>query len=234
MMVGGCYGARPGLEAPSVVPCETDAECRSGQSCLRTANWSFSICWDRCAADDNRCDNGALCAAPRVGAEFIPLCQYGAGLPGTWPVADPCTNWSDCPFGETCRRDVFGNPPGTCEPVCGTDEDCARGEGCQLGYCHPICDFSAPDSCPGGYGCTYTGECKPEEELADCPPRNTDGVTPPNVPNNCPVGTLCIGSDEMFGCDDRSNPDALGNCPPGQQQFANNRCYPRSELRPVR
>jgi hypothetical protein len=237
VLLPGCYGvSEPIPMGPRIVRCASDADCPGDEVCLDTVRWPYAICYERCDPRvSSRCANGALCDFVRVGAEFEILCQPGAGLPDTFPVTEPCISPGECPFGETC----WVNPlepavRAMCQPICGIDSDCEPGEGCYAGRCLQICDIRVPDSCPEGYGCNYTGECKREEELADCPPTNVDGITPPNVPNNCPIGTICLGGDERFECDSRSDQNQLMNCPPDQQRFITDRCYPRSDLRPIR
>lgn len=115
-----------------------------------------------------------------------------------------------------------------CAPLCADDTECPRGSGCVRGGCLPVCNARDLESCPEGLTCDYLGQCQLDEVLADCSRFDRD-----NVPNNCPIGTACIGVDEDFEC---VAPDGLGSgCPDDGQFFLPTaRCYPRSDLRPIR
>jgi hypothetical protein len=222
VFLGGCFEAHRDLTF-AVHRCETVVDCAVGQRCQQISLWRYPICFDVCdARTSSRCESGAFCAPVPEGGD---LCLPGAGYPDSAPVTPDCSSGYFCPFGDSCRIEL-GASLGVCEPVCGRDEDCGRGSACHQGVCHQLCDVRVADSCPPGFGCTYDGECKPATELADCPPRGSP---------DCPIGMFCFGGAAAdVSCEDRSDPGLLGNCPPDQQHFVNNRCYPRSDLRPVR
>ena len=181
------------------------------------------ICVRPCnTAVSQRCGNGALCATdPTLEMDF---CMPGAGYPETVPLRpDTCTSPVSCAFGEACAFEIDAG--GMCEPVCANDSECRPGTACWVGACQGICDVMSPGSCPRGYGCSRDGICRSESALAACPGAD-----------DCPIGTICTpGNDGRFFCDDRTGPPVFANCPPDQQFYGRTlRCYPRSELRPVR
>ena len=227
VLLPGCYGSAPQRGPSPVVSCTTDAECMRGQLCAQVRGLNEPVCLTRCNTRvSQRCTNGALCMT-EFAATVRDFCMPGAGLPQTFEVAERCSTPGPCVFGESCWFPVRAEVDGMCAPLCADDTECPRGSGCVRGGCLQICDSHDLESCPEGLTCDYLGQCQPDEVLADCSRFDRD-----NVPNNCPIGTACVGVDEDFEC---VSPDWEPGCSDGGQFFLPTaRCYPRSQLRPIR
>lgn len=230
-----CYAAQPARRPEPIVPCASDADCMPGQACMQTLGLREPLCLTRCVPNESqRCASGALCEPVTFGlrGEVVAFdlesgfCVPGAGLPETADPQAQCRTPAVCRSGESCWYPIQLERDGMCAPLCGDDTECPSGSGCVRGGCLPICDHFDPRSCPAGMICRL-GMCETEANVADCG-RLQEG----NVPNNCPLGTACEGSDEEYRC---VAPTFNGDCPDDSVFFWwTLRCYPRAELRPVR
>lgn len=221
----GCFDARAGVhrEPDPFVVCATDAECPSGMLCRHLSGIPGMFCARPCnSLVSQRCANGAACI--RDEPLLQDFCAPGAGPNTNPPMPDGCTGYLYCPFGETCQGGSF-TTGGTCQPACASDSECPAGDPCVFAGCGRVCDVRSSTSCPQHLGCSLDGVCESETAIAACP-----------VGDNCPVGTICaLGEDGRHFCYDRSTPPPLSPCAPDSQFFGpTGRCYPRSELRPVR
>jgi hypothetical protein len=224
----GCYTSAPPAppQGPmAVVSCTSDADCTGGQVCREIQGIYGPACFTTCNSEvSQRCSNGALCLTSyrRYGED---VCMPGAGLPQTFEAAERCRTPRPCVFGESCWFPIRQEVDGMCAPLCADDTECAPGSACYRGGCLRICDERDPFSCPETLLCSY-GECRPEEQVADC------GWTQPgNVPANCPLGTTCFGTDADFEC---RALDFSGGLPDLQFFAPTGRFYPRSDLRRIR
>jgi hypothetical protein len=223
----GCYGSAPQRGPSPVVSCSSDVDCMTGQVCAQVWGLREPVCLTRCNTRiSQRCTNGALCMT-ELSATRREFCMPGAGLPQTFEAEERCRTPAPCVFGESCWFPVRAEVDGMCAPLCADDTECPVGSGCVAGGCRAVCDSRDFESCPDGLICGPYGECQPPEQLADC-----GWLQPANVPNNCPLGTVCVGSDQEYECASRGLNQS--SCGEDEQFFLGTlRCYPRSDLRPL-
>lgn len=223
----GCFDARAGVhrDPDPFIVCATDVECPSGMLCRHLSGIHGMFCVRPCNSTvSQRCENGAACI--RDEPLLQDFCAPGAGPNTNAPMPEGCVAYLYCPFGETCQGGSYDGPR-SCQPACADDSECPAGDACVYAGCGPVCDVRSATSCPQDLhlGCSLEGVCESETAIAACP-----------VGDNCPIGTICaLGENGRHFCYDRLTPPPLSPCPPDEQLFGpTGRCYPRSELRPVR
>jgi hypothetical protein len=196
-------GAGPGPDGGNVIPpgvttlpfgdpCDTDADCADGMSCLSPTgtDWfgggpSFGYCTVPCAEDPAVCAQytNAICVQGSSAAEAY--CFEGCSR---GPVAK-CDGRVDV----ACFQ--VGAANAACLPTCGSDSQCPDGRFCDIvsGVCvddepqgDPVgtpCDLNGENTCQGfcddfgGYG-LCTGFCTVGLDSPGCGIDPADGVNP--------------------------------------------------------
>ena len=198
----GCYTAASApvdapADAPPPIPvrrvCTDASQCLPGEGCrLFPYSGPDRVCALPCEESNSRCPNGQLC--------------YGFAEAACYPGADPahaatpCVGFLDCPAGYGCS--VVGDatlPGSVCRPAdCDTNADCERGFACGRGHtCNPVCHPLDTWTCPEGSLC-MGGRCRELDAVRDC----DVWVMGTPIPDNCPLGTICLGSDDTeFRCE---------------------------------
>ncbi len=177
-------------ECVATWPCETDADCDPGWTCLD------EYCQPGepmgCAADDD-CAEGELCVDGACvpdgeGPECAMDSECSDGehcVAGACFVAavEDCETDADCGGGWQC---VEGECYPGAGPECAADTDCAAGESCVYGECFAEC--AADADCAAGSVCVE-GSCVAQGDAAACA-ADTD----------CAEGELCVNGICLPGC----------------------------------
>lgn len=146
-------GLRPLGPSPYGKPCNTDAECAAGLTCLTEDGTSWvgggppnGYCSEACDEDPGVCrkrDRAATCLAPKsgIGAFCFQGCVLGD------PEGGKCRGRTDV----ACSGFGFSN---ACVPLCAGDWQCSAGR-----YCDPsrgVCVTQEPQGDPPGAACDIT------------------------------------------------------------------------------
>lgn len=196
------YAAQGGAAIPVQV-CKSDAECPEGVKCL------FYDCADAsdCMGGGGYCDTNAsvtgVCVqnsptCDSLGGKCFPLTSGGVQCPAGWvvPVLPPYGAYPMCGDGAGCCV------PGSTDPTCKTDADCAD-------YVDPTRSSTSPITyvCINGK-CQYDPGCACTTEYA--PICGTDGQT---WGNECVAKCAGVGVAYQGACKTSCQAyDAAGNC----------------------
>lgn len=181
------------------VPCQTDSDCSSSQSCFQDAcTDDYSIVSGLPCDQTRQCEGGNTCF------EFFctPGCTdvyYTSDCPEDYFCKPTTHNYASNEFGE---RSLLGE---CAESECSSDGECAEGESCielglNVGACVKTCTY-------GFNGDTYEDTCVRQDGLPhDCHPLgvNQESVCLPAGANDGP-------STGEAGCDSIRRPCAPGN-----------------------
>ena len=195
-------------------PCESDADCPSGQSCqMETMGCPPCIPGGECPSCEPA--TSGVCADPYE--VFAGDCDVDADCPSGWVCEEQLMPCAAPPPSGACACPA-GAPGETCEPCdCGTgtsqqppDETECTPETVQMCTYHPTqCSTDADcqegfecyedQICSGGVGCASAGcacaECPPGQscEPCDCPPPEEDPCADfePEEPTCETVGAFC-------------------------------------------
>jgi hypothetical protein len=199
----GCYiqiddrHGHGGDHAPQDCPCQDNAECQSGEYCLRglcrplppnATVCSVSagcgqretcingICTERCAKAPDCSAPGCSCednfCVGQPGTDGGTAADAGTGT-GADAGAPACTQHADCGVDAYCIN-------ATCYLGCQNDTGCPASEQCQSGVCQPRPQNTAP-SCTSGAHCASGEDCVDGKCSKPC------GAQSP-----CPQGYGCV------------------------------------------
>ena len=143
-------------------PCNTDADCADGATCLtRGAPEAVErVCVPACdlatpCPQGLECDARGVCL-PSVGSCF----EYRAAADGRGcDAVDKCAPIGASTDHVECH--VAGAGVGLCETVCTAATDCAPGLDCFAGFCHRPTPCAASTDCATGLECGADSFCHP-------------------------------------------------------------------------
>jgi hypothetical protein len=201
LLISGCFATTSSPDAnrsdalrPERRICSDLRDCMPGELCQRFGSSVVRVCTSPCDAL-----SGAACPTGEACLLVNPATGAGACFPG----ADPrnpqanCEGTTDCQAGERCRT-VGPGAGGDCIAAdCATHSDCTPGFACVAQVCTPVCDARDDWQCPDGTVC-YFGRCHTLDDARDC--ESTGEATSTVVPDNCPLGQVCDGTDETWEC----------------------------------
>jgi len=166
---------------PQTPACTADADCASGDWCVRGACTTPSAGQCRTDAD---CATGEACTAA-----------------GTCAPTSQCTTDADCASGDWCMRGTCITPSAG---QCRTDADCATGEACTVaGMCAPTSQCTTDADCASGDWCMRgtcitpsPGQCRTDTDCAQRETCNAAGRCEPTpqcrTSADCGPGQQCV------------------------------------------